>query len=564
MNSCFLWVAIACIAALIFAGSANAQTAEQDIEARVKKPVSFQSPLKGPQIQFTSQRPPANAEDIFFHLKDVQFAGVSAYSIEEFDYVFREFVDTEIPLTVLYDMAGSVQAHYRNDDLIFTRAIVPAQQIEDGIVKIDVIEAVIDTAVIEEPGEPIGPVKVLAEKIVSRLVGKVNPSGALLEEVLFTLNEVPGITRATAVPQAGSGGRGALSIYVNVERDPAEGTIYADNRQTQAVGRGIVGVSYTFNSYGEAGDTTTFSVFNSFYFDNYDLDLDERNTFQIEHTAILNPSGLTGGVRALYSQTAPGDEQKDVGIVGRQILIGADLVQPLVRSREFNLTAAVGAEFLDSTTDVSQGAQNVADDRLRIISAELSGLVRDSVGYTLFSIEARQGLPILNSTNDGDSKSRDDGSTDFTLLRADAERQFVVNDEFSILLRGSGQFAFQPLFASEEFAIGGLTYGRGFDPSIATGDLGIGGSAELHWIKHIEVDEFRMSLETYTFLDAGYIRNLVEGKPASDLAVSYGMGLRAYLPDDYAIGVEWTHFGATDDPQFDFGDRIFLNLTKGF
>ncbi|MGB0507691.1 MAG: ShlB/FhaC/HecB family hemolysin secretion/activation protein [Pikeienuella sp.] len=561
---CIVRVAVAIVASLFFVASVGAQTAEQDIEARVKKPIALKGPLKGPQIQFTSQRPPANAEDVFFFLKEVQFLGVTSYEASELQEIALGYLGQEVPLTALYDIAGRVQAHYRNDDFIFTRAIVPAQQIEDGIVNIEVIEAVIENAVVEEPGEPIGPVKVLAEQIVSRLIGQVNPSGALLEDVLFTLNEVPGITRATAVPQAGGAGRGALAIYVNVERDAAEGIIYADNRQTQAVGRGIFGVSYTFNSYGEAADTTTFSLFNSFYFDNYDLDLDERNTVQVEHSAILNPSGLKGSARLLYSQTAPGDEQKDVGILGRQILFSLELSQPLVRSKELNLTAAIGAEFLDSTTDVSLGEINVSDDRLRIASAEIGGLSRDSLGYTLFSLEARQGLPILSSTNAGDVKSRGDGSTDFTLFRADIERQFVVNDEFSFLLRGSGQFAFQPLFASEEFAIGGLTYGRGFDPSVATGDLGVGASGEMHWIKHIEIDEFRMSLETYTFLDGGYIKNLREGEPGSDFVISFGGGLRAYLPDDYVVGVELTHFGATTDAENDFGDRVFFNLTKGF
>ena len=457
---------------------------------------------------------------------------------------------------------------YRDDDFIFTRVIVPAQQIDGGVVRLDVIEAVIETATIEEPGGEIGPVRALAEEIVAPLVGLTNPTGALLERVLFTLNEVPGITRATAVPQTGEGGRGALALFVNVERDPFEGTIYADNRQTTGVGRGIVGVTATYNSWSSAGDTTTLSLFNSLDFDDGNLDLDERNTAQLTHQRHLNGDGLVLRGRALYSRTRPGDDLAPTGIEGSQYLFALGLRQPIVSSRKLITAASLDLEFSGSTTDVSNGDLRVADDNLRVVALGVEGIRRDALGYTSFEASIRQGVPIFGESRGpaqggNDELSRGDGRSDFTLVRGEIERELIINEDLSLLVKAAGQYSFTPLLAGEEFSIGGTTFGRGYDPSQFSGDHGLGIAAELKYLKQFTIEDMRFAVEPYFFADIGMIGNLGVGDPAFQTLGSTGGGFRFYLPEDIAIGIEVTVPMVKDDQLIEnTPERLFINFTK--
>lgn len=559
--------AIACAIVIMTwsASGAFAQTAAQDIETRVERPDALKAPIAGPSIQYTSQRPPTNADQITFVLKSLNVVGATAYPQERIEEIYAERIGAEIKLSEVYEIAADIQRLYRGDDFIFTRVIVPAQQIDGGLVRLDVIEATIEQAVVEEPAEPIGPVKALAERIIAPLVGQLNPTGKELERILFALNAIPGVTRATAVPQAGTGGRGSLALYVNIERDPAEMVIYADNRQSTGVGQGILGIIATFNSYTSGGDTTSFALFNSLDYDSKNFDTGERSTFQIRHSRNVGSAGTQLEARALYSRTRPGDELAATGIEGTQVLFGVKATHPLVSSRKLVMKGRAELEINNSTTDVSNGALRVAEDRLRVATVALEGISRDSAGYTAFDIALRHGLDIYDANRASDQLSRNDGVPDFALIRGTLERQVIFNEDLSALLKFSGQYSFDPLLASEEFSIGGTTFGRGFDPSQFTGDHGFGFAGELKYFRSFTVMEERVAIEPYMFGEMGFVYNIGDGLPSRQGLASFGGGIRFFLPEDLAIGIEYAFPAVRFDPDQLIEEKtsgLFFNLTK--
>lgn len=566
-----------------FVLSASAQTAVQDIETRVNADQGrTAAPLAKTEIQFTSQRPPTNSDEIVFQLNDIVLEGASLFDSDSLKAPFADELGTEVSLRRIYEMAGLVQGLYRDADYIFTRVVVPAQEIDGGIVRLEVIEAQVITVSVEEPGEPVGPVRELIERLVEPLRGLVNPTGAALERVLLNVNDVPGLFRATAVPQVSAGAeRGGLDLFINIERDPYEGVLYADNRQTPGVGRGLAGATATYNSYSNAGDTTSVSIFNSFAYQTFNdpatgqkdgaFDFDERNTVLVTHQRNVGSDGLVVRGQALFSRTRPGDGLANVGIEGNQYLIGIEAEYPLLRSRSLDLGAVVGAELFDSETDVSNGAFRVADDQIRIAYASIEGLSRDEIGYTRANLTLRQGLDILGATdNTSPNRSRNDGRSDFTLIKAEIDRFLVINEDLSLFLRLAGQYAFDPLLASEEFAIGGTTFGRGFDPSEFTGDHGIGMSAEFRYVTPFTVEGYPITLENYAFGDYGLVWNKGQGVPDHERILSLGGGMRFFLPEDFLVGLEIAVpvSEALERQAVGGGDitgaRFFVNLSKRF
>ena len=148
-------VAISVVAA---AGGAWAQTALQDVEARTERVEPRPEAFDGPSVQFTSQRPPANAEEIVFDLNQIVVEGATLYDDTALSALYDDKIGKEVTLLEVFDIAGAIQKLYRDNDYVFTRVVVPAQSIEGGVVRIEVIEATIEAVSVEEPQDPVGPV----------------------------------------------------------------------------------------------------------------------------------------------------------------------------------------------------------------------------------------------------------------------------------------------------------------------------------------------------------------------------------------------------------------------
>ncbi len=495
------------------------------------------------EVRFTSQTPPANAADIRFTLRDIELAGGTVYPEAELRALYASRLGAEQDLASVFAVAAAIQARYRDDGYLFTRVLVPAQRIEDGRVRLEIVEAVIASVTLEEPGAPIGPVRGLAERMVRPLEGLRNPTLDQIERVLLLLNDVPGITRAAAVPKLGDETRGAIDLHVNVERDALGTTVFADNRQSPILGSGLVGAVGSVNSWSPYGDSTTISYFNS-----ADIhawvpgSFGERWTVQAEHRHFLGASGLSVEGRALYSESRPGGSVEDFDIEADQTEMELALRWPAMRTRGLRFDVVGGAEAVQVNSlapGVAGGADLKVDDRLHVIFAGIEGLRRDGWGAFEGALELRRGLDLFDASAAGDAElSRDDGDGEFWLVRAELARTVALPMGFGIWTKAWGQAADRPLLASEEFSVGGAELGRAYHPSEVSGDLGAGVAAELRWGDTFGWRGWQAPVEIYGFADAAEVRNLDGGQPVHAALISAGAGLRAQLPGRFAVNLE--------------------------
>ncbi|MDF2233108.1 POTRA domain-containing protein [Albimonas sp. CAU 1670] len=501
-------------------------------------------------VEFTSQTPPANARDIRFVLTGLTLSGGTLYDDATLAQAYEGLLGEEIDLTELFAIAGRLQQRYRDDGYLFTRVVVPAQRIDGGRARIEIVEAVITKVAIEAPELPIGPVRALAETFAKPLEGKRNPTLEELERVLLQLNDIPGITRAAAVPKIGGDERGAIELYINMEREPFSLTAFADNRQSPILGPGLVGLVGTFNSWSPAADTTTLSWFNSAdYEDLLGDSWEERWTVQLEHERFLGTSGLSGWFRALYSESAPGDIVKGFDISNDQTEIELGLRYPAVRTRAISLDFFGGFEAVqvNSLTPAvapipglpAVGQNLVTDDRLNVLFFGYEGVMRDESGFTEGRIELRQGLPVLDASRAGDvNLSRQDGDGVFLSVRAELSRTQVLGEGFSLWGKAWAQTADRALLASEEMSIGGPELGRAYHPSEYSGDTGLGGAVEVRYGDELVIDSLRAPYELYGFMDWAEVRNLDGGAPPHAEIFSAGFGVRATFPGRLSLNLE--------------------------
>lgn len=540
------------LASLAMSGAGLAQVAPAlpDAKRAIDALVDANRPAPAPyagaaEIPMTSQTAPANAEDVTLVLRGVAFEGGTIYAPEDLADLTAPLIGTEITVARIFALAAAVQRRYRDDGYLFNRVIVPAQSIDDGVVRLEMIEAVLETVEIESPGAPLGPVEALAERIVAPLRGMRNPTLPQIERVLLLLNDIPGVMRAAAVPKLGGDDRGAVRLYINMEREALGLTLFADNRQSPLVGRGLYGAVASLNSWSSAADTTTLSLFGSADFDDrFPDDFKERWTVQLEHERFLTADGLRGSARALWSRTRPGGDVKEFKITGEQAELEFRLTQPLLRSRALSAEGWIGfaaAEF-NGEVPAQNGSTAVttSNDSLRVASLGLNGTSRDPWGSTELTAEWRLGLPVFGASSPGDDGlSRSDGDGAFNTVRGTLSRLIAPpGAPMEFWVQVSGQWADRPLLSSEEFSLGGAGLARAYDPSEYSGDLGVGAVGEVRVPTSFDIDGTRLDTSFYLFGDAGRVLNLDGGAPDARTLISAGGGVRAALPGGIALNLE--------------------------
>ncbi len=148
-------------------------------------------------------------------------------------------------------------------------------------------------------------------------------------------------------------------------------------------------------------------------------------------------------------------------------------------------------------------------------------------GRTLLQTAWTQGL---GGTGSGDPLvSRQGASGGFGKLNLELARVQNIQPGLYGVLRGSAQFATQPLYAAEQFALGGPDTVRGFSQAELLGDDGYLVSAELRWSP---IEEEPDLFQVACFVDHGGVRlkrpspgDLLRGTNLTGAGLGFRLGL---------------------------------------
>ncbi|MEO1043349.1 MAG: ShlB/FhaC/HecB family hemolysin secretion/activation protein [Pseudomonadota bacterium] len=559
------WSIIPAVLAVCVLSCAAAQTPGQIFEQLEELEV----PDADPEIiQYTldNRRAPPNAADISLDFGDINLLGVEDMAKGRLEAIWSEFRGQTITVLDLYQFRDQVKDAYVKADFPFSRVVIPPQDIgPDGVVTIQVTEAFVDRIIIRSANseEYSALRKVCA--YATRLIGKGNLdrefdacarrridaekrhlSLTQLDRVMLLINDLPGI-QATAVPTTGDEEiEGAIDLIVRLQRRDAYGLdIFANNRQADIVGPGLMGISGRVKSYTRFGDTTEISYLNSFDMDGslddqgvttFDGDTNERRTVQLLHRHFWGDRGGEIGVQYLFSHTEPGDELAVLDFSGDQHRGEISYRHPFIRQQAHSLWIGANFAYTDSDADVSSGSVVISDDRIRTFGLKATHLWRGQGGrrsigrrgdYLLTDIELRQGVDFLDASKEGDQElSRFDAVPDFTKIQGTVRARRIIRDNFRFNSLVAFQYATDPVLAPEEFAVGGSNISRAFDPAELTGDRGAGVLGELERVFAISPFGWEATFRPYVYGDYGYVANIVEQGSDNAELISAGGGFR--------------------------------------
>jgi hemolysin activation/secretion protein len=470
---------------------------------------------------------PAGADKITLILKDINVVGANVLPSDKLRSVYADKIGKKITLTEVYAIANAITRLYRDNGYILSRAVVPQQEIGNGVVKIQIVEGFISGYSIQ--GQTAG-----ADEQIAAYAKQLMSSGTLsaknLERYLLLMNDLPGVTvRAVLSPSKTTVGGANLTLVTEQKR--LEGFGAVDNFGSHYLGEERLTGGLQFNSLFGMTDKVSLSGL-------WAPDHDELKFFNAGYEQNIGDNGTTLGLSSSYTMTSPtlpDDLGGTLGTNGRAYVISATAQHPFIRSRSTNLTGRVQFDASQNKTLYYPGLESIEtrDDqrifRLGGVMSFLDGLA----GYNTIDSSLSRGFEFMGASQKGDDKlSRSNGDPSFTKFNLEATRLQRLIGPFTGLLGVTGQYSVDPLLASEEFGMGGSSYGRGYDSSEVTGDSGVAAKVEIAFNNSIE-KPYLNDYQIYTFYDVGAAWNRDEAATVDERqsTASVGIGTRLNFND---------------------------------
>ena len=498
---------------------------------------------------------PAELQKVKFVLRKMIIKGSTLYSKRKFSKLFKKYMRKRISLRVVYGIAQTITNMYRNDGYILSKAVVPPQQIDRGIIRIDVIEGFINKVNLQ--GDVTGP-KALLNKYRKKLLNSKPLLSKDLERYLLLVDDLPGLT-VKSVLTPSDVQPGATDLTLILQSKNFNGGVGIDNRGTKFNGP----VQFSTN----ANTNSLFNLYERIGFQGVvTKDTNELQFFSGFYEMPVSSEGTKIYFSGSSSKSQPGGELAQFNVNGKSNTLTLRATHPFIRSRSKNLNAVLGFTSRNSTTKFLGDTDS--KDKLRIANLGLSyDFVDNYRGVNLVSFNWSQGLGILGASESGSLKlSRREGRSSFTKFSGEALRLQQLSPSWMLLGAMSWQYSSEKLLASEEFGVGGPKFGRGFDASEITGDHGISFKLELQ--KAFQINKaYIKDIQAYTFIDYGTVWNRLgtaTGSTKQDIS-STGLGFRFNVTDHLSGYLEWDKPLNKDvSSEGNRDSRMFFSLSAHF
>lgn len=440
---------------------------------------------------------------------------------------------------------------------------IPPQEITAGTVQFNVVLAKLVRVDIQ--GDPGRHAATLQARI-ARLQAMEFLNRFEAERILLIAGDVPGLEIALSLRSAGTT-PGEVVGDLTVSYSPFTIVGNVQNYGSRQIGRAVGTIRAEFNGLTGQSDRTFVGA-------SVSEDGEEQRVLQAGHQ-LADTEGRTVGGRVSHAWSRP--DLGPLDIRTESLIAGLDFGVPLFRSLRTGFVAGGGLELVDQRTFLGGGDDRVllTRDKLRVLFANLSGSTRavDANGSPIVtiggSLELRRGLDILGATkrgeidSDGVTQSRLNGDPTATVIRAGLEGVAYAG-AFSLQALIQAQWADNPLLSLEQFNVGNLTLGRGYDPGAIGGDRALG----LRLEPRLQLPTRNIAFQLFAFHDRVRLKNLDVPSGSDDrILSSSGGGARIGLPGSLLLEAIYArpHDRVSDQPgAMRPIDRVLLSLTAQF
>jgi len=461
-------------------------------------------------------------------IQKINVEGITILSNDEVRRIVAPFEGRELSLKEAQKIANMLSEEYRKKGYLTSRAYIPSQKIEGGVLLIRAIEG------------KVGSVEVRGNKYFSTklLKGKLNLKPgeyfdySKMQKALIAINELPDRSaRVVLVPGAE---RGTTDVVMDVKDSlPVHVGFGYDNFGAREIEKDRYAMTLEHNNLTGHDDKAFFKFQRS--------ESDYMELQQFRYSIPVNATLEVGGY-AVQSELESGKEFEDLESRGKAKLAGLFFSKALIQGQNLDLTLNGGYDHKDIVNFLYGEKQS--RDELRVFKVGMDLDTTDSFGRNILNAEFDQGFAdIFGGMEDKDPESSRVGAgAQFSKGLFNFYRLQPMPFSTLLLWKNSAQYSNHNLVEAERFQVGGAVSVRGYAPGEFAGDRGYFSSLELTLplyglSKHVKVPFCQEKLydawKLVTFWDFGYVANnrTEIGEDKDTTVKGYGFGTHFNVKD---------------------------------
>jgi len=425
-------------------------------------------------------RPPDSSKlstAVHLVVREFRFHGNTVFSGAELAQITAPSLNREVTTEDLEEARRAITAFYVTYGYMNSGAILPDQDIADGVVTFQIVEGVLSGITLTGKNR-----RLRDSYVKGRLEEHAAPPLNIndLKEGLLLLRQNPNVKQVNAELRPGAqAGESYLDVYLE-EQQPYRLGLQVDNARPPSVGaEEIVAFGADQNVTGN-GDLLEFSygiAQNGAAGFEFSGAKDEAGSYTVPITARDTTIKVFG---SRSNTSVVEDPFNTLGISSDVIRYGATLRQPVYQTSNQELALAVTFErdhtetfTKDQSFDVAPGSVNGKIDS-SVLRITQEWVDRSQKQVVALRSTVNIGINAFGVTDDGTNQNA--GFLDWQGQAQYVRR--ILDTPNLIILRVDGQWTDQPLVATEEFAVGGVNTVRGYRENQLVRDRGVVGSVE--------------------------------------------------------------------------------------
>jgi hemolysin activation/secretion protein len=468
------------LAVLAYAASAicmSAHAADPAIDAGSllrQTEQALKTPKKSPRLPARKATPStvksSTAETV--QVNSFKFVGNTLISSDKLNSALASFTNRPLTLAQLQEAANAATTIYREAGWT-VRTFLPKQEIDSGIVTLQIVEAVFGGATLQSATPQRIDAARLLDMAEANLV-KGQPLHANdIDRTLLLLDDLPGVSISGNLVPGQRDGETDLAISA-ADEAWFTGNASIDNQGSRSTGTERLSMNLSINSPARMGDALTLNA----------LKTQGSDYQRAGYTVPVGYSGWRAGINASHLNYDVLDSyQTNAGTHGTADTTGVDASYPLVRSQLFNLNTSIAyarkrfdnyaANLLSSNYKVSASTLSVSGNQ--IDNWGNGGVTNASIQFTSGHVDR---------TNSADFNSDQAASGlkthgDYSKLSLSLSRLQTLTSDLSFFAAATHQAANKNLDSSEKIYLGGANGVRAYPSSEAGGSEGHTFTAEL-------------------------------------------------------------------------------------
>ncbi|RZL31786.1 MAG: ShlB/FhaC/HecB family hemolysin secretion/activation protein, partial [Rubrivivax sp.] len=447
------------------AGVPNAGTILQQIQP-APAPATQQAK---PALQVQSQQATPAPASAPFAVNAIRIDGNTQFGTSALHALVADLEGKTLTLAQLEQAAARITDYYQRHGFPLSRAVIPAQTIADGTVRLQVLEARYGAVRVQNASR-------VSDALLTATAAPLRSGEPIadraLDRTLLLLSDIPGIGVNAVLKPGADVGTSDLDVVTSPTASAAA-NVALDNYGNRYIGRTrLSGSASVFNPLRH-GDTLDVSAITTG---------DDMNYARLGYDVRVGGAGTRVGAAYSYVRYKLGSEFSSLGAHGTAGVTSAWIRQPLIRAKEANVYAQL--EYDDKRLRDRIDVTDTRTDRhLGDWIVTLNGDVRDGLlggGQTAWSVGWTRGH---NDFDDAAAQAADalaaNTRGNFSKWNANLSRTQSLGPRDLLVLSAGAQWANANLDSAEKITAGGPFTVRAYDVGAVSGDTGYVGSAEL-------------------------------------------------------------------------------------